>query len=100
MKFLKEIYLIYSLRKINAFNKPYSGAFCYFNDKKMIIWDAEIYEDNENYCAFPGQVSKILNTGEVIVITGKGKLKINLIEYENFIGKPSVIIKTIRTRLK
>jgi len=88
------------LRKINAFNKPYSGAFCYFKDVKMIIWDAEIYEDNENYCAIPGQISQILDNGEVVVITGKGKLKIKLVEYEGFIGKPGEIIKSIRTRLK
>ena len=87
------------LRLINASNKPYAGAFCFYEDKKLIIWDAEIYEDSENYLAVPGQVAKI-EKDSIIVITGKGKLKINLIEYDGFIGNPSKIINSIRKRLK
>ena len=87
------------LRLINASNKPYMGAFCVYKDKKLIVWDAEIYEDNENYCAVPGQVAKI-EKNSIMVIVGKGKLKINTIEYDNFIGYPSKIINSIRKRLK
>jgi UDP-4-amino-4-deoxy-L-arabinose formyltransferase/UDP-glucuronic acid dehydrogenase (UDP-4-keto-hexauronic acid decarboxylating) len=88
------------LRKINAFNRPYSGAFCFYENKKLIIWDAELYEDNENYCAFPGQVAKINKNGSIVVITGNGKLKLNLIEYNGLICNPKEIIKSIRKRLK
>lgn len=73
------------LRLINAFNKPHSGAFCYYEGEKMIIWDAEIYDDGENYCAIPGRVSKIEKDGSIIVITGKGKLKINEIEFRSYL---------------
>lgn len=88
------------LRLINATNKPYSGAFCFYNDKKMIIWDAEIFEDDEIYLSEVGQISKINSDGSIIVITGNGKLKINQIEYDGFIGKPSEKIKSIRKRYK
>ena len=88
------------LRLINASNKPYAGAYCFYEDKKMIIWDAELYEDNENYCAMPGQVAEICKNGDVIIITGRGKLKVKLVEYENFIGKPKEVVRSIRRRFK
>ena len=31
------------IRLINASNYPYSGAYCYLVDKKIVIRDAEIY---------------------------------------------------------
>jgi len=44
---------------INASNKPYAGAFCDFENEQMFIWDAELFADDEVFCAVPGQVSKI-----------------------------------------
>lgn len=87
------------LRLVNASNKPYSGAFTFFDNKKLIIWDAEIFDDNEIYLSEVGQISHFEKDGSIYVIAGEGKLKINLIEYEDFIGKPGTIIKTIRKRL-
>jgi len=88
------------LRLINASNKPYAGAYCFYEEKKLIIWDAALYEDSENYCAIEGQIAKIKYDGSIVVITGKGKLKVNKIEYDNYIGKPSEKIRSIRKRLK
>ncbi|RXK07202.1 methionyl-tRNA formyltransferase [Halarcobacter bivalviorum] len=88
------------LRLINASNKPYSGAYCFYEDKKLIIWDAELFEDDEIYLAEIGQIANINKDGSVIVISGNGKLKINEIEYDEFIGKPSEKIRSIRKRLK
>lgn len=89
------------LRLINASSEPYSGAFCEYENQKLIIWDASLYEDNENYCAVPGHIAHIDKvSGSIIVITGKGKLKINEIEYLGFRGLPSFVIKSIRKRLK
>ncbi|WP_321469665.1 formyltransferase family protein [Halarcobacter sp.] len=88
------------LRLINASNNPYSGAFCYYKEKKLIIWDAELFVDDEIYLAEVGQVSKINESGSIIVISGDGKLKINEIEYDGFVGKPSIKVKSIRQRLK
>lgn len=88
------------LRLINASNKPYGGAYCFYEDKKLIIWDAELFEDGEIYLSEVGQVANIEKDGSIIVITGNKKLKINEIEYDGFIGKPSEKIKSIRKRLK
>lgn len=88
------------LRLINASNKPYPGAYCFYEDKKLIIWDAEIYKDEENYLAEVGQVAKLNVDNGIIIITGSGKLKINIVEYDGFIGNPNEKIKSIRKRLK
>lgn len=88
------------LRLINASNKPYSGAYCFYENKKMIIWDAEIFEDEEIYLSEVGQLGCINSDGSIIVITGTGKLKINLVEFENNECKPSKFITSIRKRLK
>lgn len=87
------------LRLINASSEPYAGAFCYFEEKKLIIWRADIYEDNEVYLAINGQVAEIKTDGSIIVITGNGKLKITEIEIDGFRCKPSSVIKSIRGRL-
>lgn len=88
------------LRLINASNKPYAGAFCNYQDKKIIIWDAELYPDEENYLAVPGQISEIKENGSVVVITGMGKLILHRIEYDGNLCKPGQIIRSIRSRLK
>jgi UDP-4-amino-4-deoxy-L-arabinose formyltransferase/UDP-glucuronic acid dehydrogenase (UDP-4-keto-hexauronic acid decarboxylating) len=88
------------LRLINASNKPYSGAYCFYEDKKLIIWDAELFDDEEIYLSEVGQVSNINSDGSILVITAKGKIKLNKIEYDNIVCSPSKIIKSIRIRLK
>jgi len=88
------------LRLINASNKPYSGAYCFFKDKKLIIWDAELFEDGEIYLSEVGQVANINEDGSIIVVTGNGRLKVNMIEYCDFAGDAKKIIKGIRKRLK
>ncbi|RAZ24212.1 methionyl-tRNA formyltransferase [Campylobacter hyointestinalis] len=88
------------LRLINASNKPYSGAYCFYDDKKLIIWDAELFVDDEIYLSEVGQVANIDEDKNILVITGNGKLKINEIEYDGSILKPGQIIKSIRRRLR
>ena len=68
------------LRLINASNKPYSGAYCFYDQKKLIIWDADLFEDDEIYLSKVAQVANINKDGSVILITAKGKLKINQIK--------------------
>lgn len=87
------------IRLINATNKPYSGAYGFYNKKKLIIWDAEIYDDNEQLLSEVGQISMLNSDGSIIVITGSGKIKINTIEYDGFVGKPKEKIKSIRIRI-
>jgi methionyl-tRNA formyltransferase len=88
------------VRLINASNKPYSGAYFYFNGNKCIVWDATCYSDTENYLAVPGQVSKILIDEEAaVVICGEGKLQLNLIEVNGVVQHANQILTSIRSRL-
>lgn len=87
------------LRLINASNKPYAGAFCEYDRKRMIIWDAELVEEFEKFCAIAGQVTKI-GKGYIEVACNKGKLRIIQIELEGKISTPDFWINSIRKRLK
>ena len=87
------------LRLINASNKPYSGAFCSFRDEKLIIWDAELVGEFENFSAVSGQVTRI-GDGFVEVACGEGKLRILSAEYAGQVDTPNAWIKSIRKRFK
>ena len=58
----------------------------------------EISNDNENFSAVPGQVTKI-GDSYIEVACGESKLKIILVEYCGNVGVPSLWIKSIRKRL-
>ena len=87
------------LRLINASNKPYAGAFCDYEGDKLIIWDAELVNDNKVLCAVPGQVTNI-GEGFIEVACGKGKLSLLGIEMNQQAINPSELIWTIRKRLE
>jgi UDP-4-amino-4-deoxy-L-arabinose formyltransferase/UDP-glucuronic acid dehydrogenase (UDP-4-keto-hexauronic acid decarboxylating) len=87
------------LRLINASNKPYAGAFCEFEGNKMIIWDAELVDEQENYCATPGQVT-LVGESFVEVACQKGKLKLKEVEIKGETGPPEQWFKSIRKRLQ
>ena len=86
------------LRLVNACNKPYAGAFCYFEGEKIVIWDAELIVDDERFCAIPGQVVKIGDRA-IDVACGKGKLKVWSIQISGEFGPPVKWIRSIRKRL-
>jgi methionyl-tRNA formyltransferase len=86
------------LARINAFNKPYDGAFCYLGAKKFKIWDAELVEEYENFKAVGGQITKVTDDC-VEVACGEGKLSLRVCEVSGKTGAPSFWIKSIRTRL-
>jgi methionyl-tRNA formyltransferase len=89
------------LRLINASSEPFSGAFCEYNGEKVTIWRADLYEDSENYLAVPGQVAMVdKKVKKVVVITGKGKLKLQEIEFKGNRCHPTELITGIRKRLK
>lgn len=85
------------LRLVNASNKPYSGAFCDFEDGQMKIWDAELVIDNEKFVAVPGQIVRI-GKGFVDVACGKGKLRVNLVETRGELGSPDIFVSSLRSR--
>lgn len=84
---------------INASGKPYAGAFCFLEDKKLVIWDAALPEgDDENYLAIPGQVTAI-GKGFAEIATGAGKLRISHVEVDDRPGRPDQYITSLRERL-
>ena len=87
------------LRLINASNKPYAGAFCEFEGEHMVIWDAELLEDGEIFCAMPAQVTAI-SPGYVDVACGSGKIRIKQIEMGGKLMPPGERISSIRMRLR
>jgi methionyl-tRNA formyltransferase len=86
------------LRLINASNKPYAGAFCNYEGNKLVIWDAELLNCGESFCAVPGQVTEIAD-GFVDVACGEGKLRLLEVELKDQVVRPSELIKSIRKRL-
>jgi len=87
------------LKKINAFNKPFQGAYSFLNEKKIIIWDAQLTEYKFNFCAIPGQVICI-EKGFIKVACLNSIIRINKVEYDNSLGSPDQFIKSIRNRLE
>lgn len=86
------------LRLINACGKPYAGAFCYLEQEKIVIWDAQLVDDGENFCAVPGQITA-LSECFVDVACGIGKLRIFEVEVKGRSDCPRNWIHSIRTRL-
>lgn len=86
------------LRLINASNKPYAGAYCEFEGEKMIIWDAELVVDDENFLAVPGQVTKI-GDGFIEVACRTDKIRITKAEMDGKEENPNIWVRSIRKRL-
>lgn len=87
------------LRLINASGKPYAGAFCYFEEMKLIIWSAELVSDDEMFCAVPGQITGL---GECYldIACGTGKIRVHEVEMDGQRYPPRELIGSIRKRLK
>lgn len=86
-------------RLINASSRPFSGAYAFFKNEKVIIEDCELYHDNENYYAVPGQISEINKEKKyVVVITGSGKLKLTKLVVNGALIDSTEFIRSIRTR--
>lgn len=87
------------LRLINASNKPYAGAFCDYEGQKLIVWDASLLEDGENYCAVPGQVT-LIGAGFIDIACGAGKLRLTRVQIEGDCERsPDDLVSSIRARL-
>ena len=76
-----------------------TGAFCEFEGQKMIIWDAELVDDEETFIAVPGQVT-LVGESSVEVACNQGKLRLKEVEVARTPGNPSRWLKSIRKRLQ
>ena len=86
------------LRLINASNKPFSGAFCHYNNQMLTIWDACKSNSSYKFCAVPGQITQLENDF-IEVACGDGKIIIKNIEYLGERIVPKKFFSTLRDRL-
>lgn len=86
-------------RQIRAFN-PFPGAFCYFNDELVKIWQADMLRQNSNNIEV-GSVIAVSSDGIIVAGTNgsisikelqfSGKKRITVKEYLNGIGNIQLI---------
>lgn len=86
------------IRLVNAHNRPYAGAFTYLEREHLIIWDAQLENDHENFLAVPGQVTRV-GQGYIIVACGAGKVRVLQVEVDGKVATPDFFISSIRRRL-
>ena len=67
---------------IRAVSAPYSGAFTYLNDKKLIIWSSQYKADTSFVGNVPGRIVKVDEKEGVTVLTGEGTVTICEVETE------------------
>lgn len=86
-------------RIIRASGDPFAGAFCTYRGEQIVISRAALAQDDEEYCAVPGQVSAVnMADGSVTVITGCGKLRITEIIRQGTPQPPAAFVRGIRER--
>ena len=86
------------LRLINACNKPYAGAFCELEGKKVIIWVADVAPE-ECFLAVPGQIAKI-TTAHIDIATGSGMLRVTEAELDGKAMCFASVCRSIRQRFR
>jgi methionyl-tRNA formyltransferase len=72
---------VYNL--IRAVSYPYPGAFTYWQDQKLTIWQAQTIPDAHSYVGrVPGRVVEVQPGKGVTVLTGDGSLRLVLVQLE------------------
>tara|TARA_B100000686_G_scaffold354068_1_gene462485 strand:+ start:2653 stop:3573 length:921 start_codon:yes stop_codon:yes gene_type:complete len=79
LDFNQKTEVIYNL--IRAVTKPYPGAFCYINGKKLSIWRAIPFGKKLSFPSFrPGQICEVFEDGAFVVKTQNDALLV--MQYE------------------
>lgn len=83
---------------IRAVTDPYPGAFTFYKNKKLIIWEADYIEDAPFY-GLPGQIQDISENG-ALVSCGDGKfVLLKTVQLENTKGTSPINIFKIHDKL-
>ena len=69
-------------RLIRAVSRPYPGAFCDFEGRKVTIWKSEVAPASLEILGAPGQIARIPGYSEPIVVTGQGAIVISEAEID------------------
>lgn len=87
------------VRLVNASGPPYSGAFCFQGDRKVVIFEARLAaDDTEQFMAVPGQVTRI-TPEHLEVATGSGKVRLLRMEIDDAPTSPKSVCSSTRARL-
>lgn len=92
-----ELSAVEVVRLIKASGRPFAGAYCDLDGVRVTIWDARIFEDQENFCAVPGQVVS-LASGRPKIACGQGKVE--LIDFEIADDRQGTWLFSTRQRLQ
>lgn len=85
---------------IRGLTYPYPGAFTYFEGKKMIIWNAELFKKPKVYeGSIPGRIGSIIKDVGVEVLTGKGPILIKEVTYNGKKQNASAVITSVKKTL-
>jgi len=84
------------VRQVNAFNRPFNGAFFYLDAQKIIVWEATV-APFENFLAKPGQITQ-LNEAYVEVATGHNKVRLSHLEVNGELISPIKLCSSLRQR--
>ena len=79
---------------VRAQTQPYPGAFCTYNNSKLIIWEAAYSAGRDEESTTSGEVIDIDESGSVTVATGDGNLILSKVSYVEKEGQAADIIKT------
>lgn len=90
------------VRLIRGTTYPYPGAYCFLNERKLIIWEAEVVENAPNYVGrIPGRVINIQQS-YIDVLTGDSLVRIFSVsdgDDEKNIVMPNKLVKSITATL-
>ena len=85
---------------IRATSKPYPGAFCFFENRELIVWRADYHTLDYNYLSIPGQLITFKN-GNPLVVCGDGVLELTHIQIDKMshLDTTKLILSSMRNRL-
>jgi methionyl-tRNA formyltransferase len=85
------------VRLVNASGRPYAGAFCFHEDRRLTVWEARLGDD-ERFLAVPGQVTAITDD-YLEVAAAVGKVRLTRLAVEGALVQPAAVCRSIRSRL-
>lgn len=86
------------VRLVKASSRPYRGAFCFFGEDELIVWDATIENSFGDFLAVPGQIMSI-SEHAIIVACGNGALRITEWQLVGDEALMTPFVQSIRQRL-
>jgi len=89
-------------RLIRASSHPYTGAFTFLNDEKIIIWKARVVMPQDRFFAMPGHVVAVNRVDHTVsVACADGLLEVQEVERSSGeVMAPTEFMKSVRLRFR